>query len=121
MDLTQLSTDILKNELRTRGIDPRGVVLAQMDELATELSHRGPGFVSAIFVVNEETMAAKIDGKIGIIHEGDPILQMRLACRVFHDTGYDLVKTAQLTKALMREIVEEELGDLFDFGDESDE
>ncbi len=122
MDLDPATPQELMDELRKRGFDPRAIALADVDELANELKGRGTAFVSGIFIVDEDTMAAGDDGKIGIIHEGEPVTQMRLACRVFHDTGAELVAEGYLTMEILKAIVSQELGDMFEFeGDDDDD
>lgn len=118
MDLQAATDDQLREEMRRRvGFDPTALWLANMNELALELKTRGQAFVSGIYVVDEETMASKEAGKIGVLHDGDPILCCRLACRVFHDTGYDLVHDRLISMTMLKDIVNEELGDMFEFED----
>ncbi len=117
MEIQDATPQELMDELRKRGFDPTALALADMNELAVELKGRGQAFVSAIYVIDEDTMMAHEAGKIGVIHHGDPLLQMKLACRVFHETGTELVHDRQLTLRRMKEIVSFELGDMFEFDD----
>ncbi len=122
MHLDQATPQELMDELRKRGFDPRAIQLADLDELACEIKGRGIAFVSGIFVIDEDTMRAGDKGKIGIIHEGEPVTQMRLACRVFHDTGSELVQDGVMTMEILKAIVAQELGDMFEFeGDDDDD
>ncbi len=122
MDLKDATPQELMDELRSRGFDPTALALADINELGTELKSRGIAFVSGIFVIDEDTVAAGDAGKIGVLHSGDPITQMRLACRVFHDVGYDLMQEKHMTIDTLKAIVSQELGDMFEFeGDDGED
>lgn len=122
MDVNQATPQELMDELRRRGFDPTALSLANINELGSELKTRGIAFVSGIFVIDEDTVAAGDAGKIGVLHDGDPVTQMRLACRVFHDVGYDLMQDKHMTIDTLKAIVSQELGDMFEFeGDDRDD